>query len=98
MSTPAGFCHACLQNVLYQNLLRLSFRFKVLLTGTPIQNQLAELFALLHFLDPVKFSVDCEFPRASADLEEEGKVRQRACTVCGMCTHAFVSTGVVLLV
>jgi len=26
-------------------------------TGTPLQNNLEELFALLHFLEPVKFKV-----------------------------------------
>nr|PNR40505.1 hypothetical protein PHYPA_017907 [Physcomitrium patens] len=29
--------------------------FRLLLTGTPVQNTLTELFALLHFLDPVEF-------------------------------------------
>eukprot|EP01018_Ginkgo_biloba_P016606 Gb_09576 [translate_table: standard] len=29
--------------------------FRLLLTGTPLHNTLAELFALLHFLDPSKF-------------------------------------------
>ena len=31
------------------------FKFKLLLTGTPIQNTLEELFALLNFIDPVSF-------------------------------------------
>ncbi|KAG6542742.1 hypothetical protein Mapa_015817 [Marchantia paleacea] len=29
--------------------------FRLLLTGTPVQNTLAELFSLFHFLDPVQF-------------------------------------------
>ena len=40
---------------LFADLDRLSARRRVLLTGTPLQNRLEELFALLHFLDPAKF-------------------------------------------
>uniref|UniRef100_A0A1D1Z0P6 CHD3-type chromatin-remodeling factor PICKLE n=1 Tax=Anthurium amnicola TaxID=1678845 RepID=A0A1D1Z0P6_9ARAE len=38
--------------------------FRLLLTGTPLQNTLLELFALLHFLDPEKFSD----PKSEAQL------------------------------
>ncbi|KAJ4966726.1 hypothetical protein NE237_018575 [Protea cynaroides] len=37
--------------------------FRLLLTGTPLQNTLVELFALLHFLDPKEFAD----PKAIAD-------------------------------
>ncbi|CAM6110091.1 unnamed protein product [Calypogeia fissa] len=38
--------------------------FRLLLTGTPVQNTLTELFALLHFLDPK------EFPDPEAEARE----------------------------
>ena len=36
----------------YESLSKLRFPFKLLLTGTPLQNNTRELFNLLHFLDP----------------------------------------------
>lgn len=39
---------------LYERLCRMKFGFKVLLTGTPLQNNIRELFNLLQFLDPDK--------------------------------------------
>eukprot|EP00741_Cyanophora_paradoxa_P015125 tig00020848_g14596.t1 len=47
--------------VLYRTL-RGAYRlpFAALLTGTPVQNNLRELFALLHFVDPAAFPADGE--------------------------------------
>ncbi len=67
-------------------LERFEFRFKVLLTGTPIQNHLAELFALLHFLDPVKFADPKAFPMESSDLETEEAVRGPCLPPCLCCS------------
>ncbi|KAJ5138485.1 Chromatin remodeling complex subunit (Chd3) [Penicillium bovifimosum] len=39
---------------LYERLCRMKFDFKVLLTGTPLQNNIRELFNLLQFIDPKK--------------------------------------------
>lgn len=39
-------------------------RFKLLMTGTPIQNHMGELFSLLHFLHPGKFGTEEEFQQA----------------------------------
>ncbi|KAK6337389.1 hypothetical protein TWF730_002790 [Orbilia blumenaviensis] len=47
----------------YKELLTFKFHHKVLLTGTPLQNNLRELFNLLQFLDPK--GIDAE------ELEEE---------------------------
>ncbi|XP_074310601.1 protein CHROMATIN REMODELING 5 [Silene latifolia] len=41
---------------LYTALSEFSTKNKVLITGTPLQNSVEELWALLHFLDPDKFS------------------------------------------
>ncbi|XP_024529944.1 protein CHROMATIN REMODELING 5 isoform X2 [Selaginella moellendorffii] len=40
---------------LYTELMKFSAKNKVLVTGTPLQNNVEELWALLHFLDPIKF-------------------------------------------
>lgn len=40
---------------LYTSLLEFSTKNKLLITGTPLQNSVEELWALLHFLDPDKF-------------------------------------------
>lgn len=40
------------KNLLYESLSKMRFPFKVLLTGTPLQNNARELFSLLQFLDP----------------------------------------------
>jgi len=43
-------------SALTQTLLGLRCPWRCLLTGTPLQNNLEELFALLHFLDPRRFA------------------------------------------
>ena len=50
---------------LYENLSRMKFDYKVLLTGTPLQNNIRELFNIIQFLDP-KLNAE--------QLEEEYKV------------------------
>lgn len=39
---------------IYEVLFRISFPFKVLLTGTPLQNDIRELFNLIQFIDPTR--------------------------------------------
>ncbi|CAK8538681.1 unnamed protein product [Lathyrus sativus] len=46
---------------LYTSLLEFSTKNKLLITGTPLQNSVEELWALLHFLDPNKFKSKDEF-------------------------------------
>jgi hypothetical protein len=42
------------ESALYCELAAWHFRNKLLVTGTPLQNSLRELWALLHFLEPDK--------------------------------------------
>eukprot|EP01018_Ginkgo_biloba_P012371 Gb_05671 [translate_table: standard] len=57
--------------------------FRLLLTGTPLQNTLAELFALLHFLDPSEFpdpeSGACAFSEIgmSSDKNDSAKAHEK---------------------
>ncbi|RDX93137.1 Protein CHROMATIN REMODELING 5, partial [Mucuna pruriens] len=46
---------------LYTTLSEFSTKNKLLVTGTPLQNSVEELWALLHFLDPVKFKSKDDF-------------------------------------
>ena len=50
----------------------------MLLTGTPLQNNIGELFMLLHFLDETKFSSQEEFEANFSTLTEQDQVRGRA--------------------
>lgn len=45
---------------LYERLCRMKFDFKALLTGTPLQNNIRELFNLIQFLDPNKDATKLE--------------------------------------
>lgn len=56
---------------LYKGLSSMKFANKLLVTGTPLQNSLRELWALLHFLDPVKFPDSAEFEREYEVKEAE---------------------------
>jgi len=46
----------------------------VLLTGTPLQNTVEELFSLLHFLEPTRFPSENLFMQEFGDLKTEEQV------------------------
>ncbi|KAH9542764.1 hypothetical protein CY35_13G024400 [Sphagnum magellanicum] len=48
--------------------------FRLLLTGTPVQNTLTELFALLHFLDPSEFPDPEQSAQEFAQVDAQGGV------------------------
>ncbi|KAF9879792.1 hypothetical protein CkaCkLH20_02603 [Colletotrichum karsti] len=41
---------------IYKDLIKIKARWRMLLTGTPVQNNLMEMLSLLNFIDPAQFS------------------------------------------
>lgn len=63
-------------SVRWKTLLGIPARNRLLLTGTPIQNTMAELWALLHFIMPGLFDSHDEFASwFSKDIEESSNVK-----------------------
>lgn len=59
---------------LVKELNNLSSQHRLLLTGTPLQNNIQELFALLHFIDARKFDNWESFEADFADISQEDQV------------------------
>ncbi|CAD5206828.1 unnamed protein product [Bursaphelenchus okinawaensis] len=60
------------ESLLYQCLKNFHTAHRVLITGTPLQNSLKELWALLHFIMPEQFSNWDEFDAAHQDRDHKG--------------------------
>ena len=56
---------------LFETLREFHADYKMLITGTPIQNSLRELWALLYFLDPHKFPSADKFEEEFGNTEEQ---------------------------
>ncbi|XAR71032.1 DNA helicase [Bertholletia excelsa] len=59
---------------LFSQLKQFSSKHRVLLTGTPLQNNLDELFMLMHFLDAGKFGSLEEFQEEFKDINQEEQI------------------------
>jgi SNF2 family DNA or RNA helicase len=57
-------------------LLEFNIKHKVLLTGTPIQNNMAELFSLLEFMDPKEFKNRNDLISKYTDMQTETQVNE----------------------
>ncbi|KAF9197606.1 hypothetical protein BGZ49_001880, partial [Haplosporangium sp. Z 27] len=57
-------------SMLFVKLNELAVENRVLLTGTPLQNNIRELFSLMNFLDPVKFSDVTELEKKYENLDK----------------------------
>lgn len=58
--------------LLMQELSQWYFRNKLLVTGTPLQNSIKELWALLHFLEPSKFPSCAQFEATHSLNDADG--------------------------
>ncbi|XP_050310914.1 chromodomain-helicase-DNA-binding protein Mi-2 homolog [Anthonomus grandis grandis] len=64
------------QSKFFKFLSSYSIQYKLLLTGTPLQNNLEELFHLLNFLNPQKFNDLQIFQNEFADISKEDQVKK----------------------
>eukprot|EP01080_Neovahlkampfia_damariscottae_P010557 gene10557-3076_t len=62
------------QSKLYEILKQFSTAGKLLITGTPLQNSIKELWNLLHFLMPQKYSNFNDFETKYSNLSEENQI------------------------
>ena len=56
--------------------MNLDMEYRVLLTGTPLQNNIEELFSLLNFLEPGRFPSKVAFSYEFGDLKSESQVQK----------------------
>ena len=80
LSAPAEpVCECCAALVSccvhMQALTEVRAHHKMLLTGTPLQNNLGELFMLMHFLDGSKFGSLEDFEAEFANISHGEQVR-----------------------
>ncbi|XP_034021847.1 chromodomain-helicase-DNA-binding protein 6 [Thalassophryne amazonica] len=61
---------------LLEGLKLMNLEHKVLLTGTPLQNSVEELFSLLNFLEPQQFPSENSFLEEFGDLKTEEQVKK----------------------
>ncbi|XP_060775157.1 chromodomain-helicase-DNA-binding protein 6 isoform X5 [Neoarius graeffei] len=61
---------------LLEGLKLMNLEHKVLLTGTPLQNSVEELFSLLNFLEPVQFPSESTFLEEFGDLKTDEQVKK----------------------
>ncbi|XP_032875675.1 chromodomain-helicase-DNA-binding protein 7 isoform X2 [Amblyraja radiata] len=61
---------------LLEGLKLMDLEHKVLLTGTPLQNTVEELFSLLNFLEPTRFPSEFTFLQEFGDLKTEEQVQK----------------------
>ncbi|XP_018335624.1 chromodomain-helicase-DNA-binding protein Mi-2 homolog isoform X1 [Agrilus planipennis] len=64
------------QSKFFKQLAGYSINYKLLLTGTPLQNNLEELFHLLNFLNGQKFNDLASFQNEFADISKEDQVKK----------------------
>uniref|UniRef100_A0A8D3D6S6 Chromodomain helicase DNA binding protein 6 n=1 Tax=Scophthalmus maximus TaxID=52904 RepID=A0A8D3D6S6_SCOMX len=61
---------------LLEGLKLMNLEHKVLLTGTPLQNSVEELFSLLNFLEPLQFPSESGFLEEFGDLKTDEQVKK----------------------
>ena len=63
------------ESSLYESLNSFKVSDRLLITGTPLQNNIKELAALVNFLMPGRFKIDQEIDFENQDIEQENYIR-----------------------
>ena len=63
------------ESSLYESLNSFKVNNRLLITGTPLQNNIKELAALINFLMPGRFTIDQEIDFENQDEEQEEYIR-----------------------
>lgn len=61
---------------LLEGLRMLNLEHRVLLSGTPLQNNINELYSLLNFLEPAQFNSDEQFAKEFGELKTDSQVQK----------------------
>ena len=64
----------CMRNVVNKGQIAYGYQHRVLMTGTPLQNNTAELWSLLHFIEPAKFPDAESFNRRYGSITTQEQV------------------------
>ncbi len=64
-----------LMTVMQRGMSSFDFQHRILMTGTPLQNNVEELWSLMNFVEPVSFSSRENFMDRYKDMETENQVR-----------------------
>lgn len=79
--------------MIFNEPLHLLQEHKVLLTGTPLQNTVEELFSLLNFLEPERFPSESTFMQEFGDLKTEEQVQHSLSPIFFRCLLPHYRTG-----
>ncbi len=64
----------CMRSVVTKGLNAYGYQHRILMTGTPLQNNTAELFSLLNFIEPAKFPDAEKFADRFGDITTQEQV------------------------
>ncbi|KAI6170672.1 hypothetical protein M3Y97_01127400 [Aphelenchoides bicaudatus] len=64
------------QSLFFRNLSDYKLKYRLLLTGTPLQNNLEELFHLLNFLSPEQFNDLATFTHEFSEISKEDQIQK----------------------
>jgi len=83
----------CMRSVVTKGQVAYGYQHRVLMTGTPLQNNTVELWSLMNFIEPAKFPDLEKFAARFGNITTQEQVR----VVCILSVGALVFSNYVLL-